>query len=124
MGIKCTPNAMILWVSNIILKGIAELSDFSLDLDGRKVYVLATLYGETEPIEAWLDGFSVISDEGTHYLVLQEGRSNRAWLNTIFSRVVGKTWRIPELPQYQSYIDLIAELLRAERPEQEDEDID
>ena len=115
---------IIVWVVNIVLKGIAELTDFSLDLDTRKAYVQATLYGETEPIEVRLDGFAVVSDEDSHKLIVQQAQSNRPWLNNLLSRIVGKEWKIPVIPQLTAQIELISELLKAESPEQEDDLID
>ncbi|AEF99286.1 hypothetical protein Metme_0848 [Methylomonas methanica MC09] len=44
--IKLTPNILIIWVSNIILKGIAELTEFNFDIDARKLHVQTRLYGE------------------------------------------------------------------------------
>jgi hypothetical protein len=124
MAIKCTPNMMIIWVANIMLKGIAELTEFSFDLDTRKAYVQTTLYGETEMIEVWLDGFAVVSDEDSHKLIIQQAQSNRPWLNNLLSRIVEKEWKIPVIPQFQAQIELIIELLKAESPEQEDDLID
>ena len=112
---------MIVWVANIVLKGIAELTDFSLDLDTRKVYVQTTLYGETEMIEVWVEGFAVVSDENSHRLIVQEAKSNRPWLNNLLPHIVGKEWKIPVIPQFQAHIELIVELLKAESPEQEEE---
>jgi hypothetical protein len=120
MAIKWTPNMMIIWVANIMLKGIAELTDFSFDLDARKAYVQIRLYGEAETIEVWLDGFAVVSDEDSHKLVVQQAQSNRPWLNNLLSRIVGKAWKIPVMPQFQAQIELIIELLKAESPEQEE----
>jgi hypothetical protein len=119
-AIKCTPNAMIIWVANSMLKGIAELSAFNFDLEARKAHVQTTLYGETEMIEVWLDGFAVISDGESHKLIVQQARSNRPWLNNLLSRIVGKEWKIPAIPQFQAHIELIIELLKAESPEQEE----
>ena len=62
MAIKCTPDIMIIWVANIVLKGIAELTDFNFDIDTRTIYVQTTLYGEAEAIEVWLEDFAVISE--------------------------------------------------------------
>ncbi len=115
---------MIVWVANIMLKGIAELTDFNLDLDTRKAYVQATLYGETESIEVWLDGFAVVKDGETNKLIIQQAQSNRPWLNNLLSRIVGKEWKIPVIPQFQAHIELIIGLLKAESPEQEDDLID
>jgi hypothetical protein len=119
MAIKWTPNIMILWVANIILKGIAVLTDFSFDLDARKVYVQTTLNGETEAIEVWLDGFAVISDEESYKFIIQQAQSNKPWLNNLLARIVGKAWKIPVIPQLTAHIALISELFKAESPEQE-----
>lgn len=116
-AIKWTPDTMVLWVANIVLKDIAELTAFNLDLDVRKAYVQTTLYGEAEPIEVWLDGFAVVSDEEANYLVIQQGQSNRPWLNNIFTRITGKKWKIPVIPKYSAQIGLIIELLKDESPE-------
>lgn len=119
MAIKWTPTMMILWVANIVLKGIARLTEFNFDLDARKVYVQTTLYGETEAIEVWLEDFAVINDEAPYQFVMQQARSNRPWLNNLLAHFTGKAWTIPMLPQYASHIQLIAELLQAEAREPE-----
>ncbi|MGR8980535.1 MAG: hypothetical protein ACU84H_10665 [Gammaproteobacteria bacterium] len=118
--IKLTPDIIIRWVANIILKGIAELSEFSFDLDTRTAYVQATLYGEAEPIDIWVDGFAIVSDEESHQLIIHQAQSNRPWLNNLLSHVVGKALRIPAIPQYQDQIELVSELLKKDSPEQED----
>lgn len=114
MAINWTPKMMALWVANIILKGITELNDYSIDFDERKVYVQTTLYGEEETIEVWLDGFAVINDGESRSLIIEQAKSNRPWLNNLLARVVGKAWKIPVIPQYAAQIELIAELLNAE----------
>ncbi len=118
IAIKLTPNIMILWVANIILKGIAELTEFNFDLDARKVYVQTMLYGETEAIEVWVDGFAIISEEESYKFIIQQAQSNKPWLNNLLARFVGKAWKIPVIPQLAAHIGLIAELLKAETPEQ------
>jgi hypothetical protein len=120
MAIKWTPNMMIIWVANLMLKGIAELTDFSFDLEARKAYVQTTLFGETETIEVWLDGFAVVSDEESYKFIIQQAQSNRPWLNNLLARIVGKAWKIPVIPQLAAHIELISELLKAESSEQED----
>lgn len=114
MAINWTPKMMVLWVANTVLKGIAQLSDYTFDLDARKAYVQTTLHGETEAIEVWLDGFAIVSDGETKKFMIEKAESNKAWLNTIFARVVGKAWKIPVIPQLKPHIELIAELLKAE----------
>lgn len=114
MAIKCTPNKIIIWVANIILKGIAELSEFNFDIDTRKVHVLTTLYGETESIEVWLEGFAIVKADESYHLILQQAQSNKPWLNNIFTHLVGKMWKIPAIPHIASHMELIAELFKAE----------
>lgn len=118
MAIKLTPNKMIIWVANIVLKGIAELNDFSFDIDARKVYAQVLLSGETEAIEIWLDDFAVIGDGEAYQFILGQARSNKPWLQNLLSRFVGKAWKIPVIPQLKAHIGLVAELLKAESQEQ------
>lgn len=115
MAINWTPKIMILLMANIILKGIAKLTDFNLDLDARRAYVQARLYGETEIIEVLLEGFAVISEGESHKIILQKAQANRPWLNNLLARVAGKAWPIPAMPQFKAQIELVAELLKAER---------
>ena len=73
--IKLTPNILIIWVSNIILKGIAELTEFSFDLDARKVYVQTRLYGEAETIEVCLEDFAVFNDGDSYRFIIHQAKS-------------------------------------------------
>jgi len=118
MAIKWTPNMLIIWVANIILKGIAELVDFNFDLEARKSYVQIQLLGESETIEVWLENFTVVSDEGGHSLIIEQAQSNRIWLNNLLSRIAGKAWKIPVIPQFTAEIELICELFKAESREE------
>ncbi len=120
MAIKLTPNILIVWVANIILKGIAELTDFSFNLETRKVYVQIQLLGESETIEVWLDDFAIVSDGESHEFIIPQAKSNRLWLNNLLARIVGKAWKIPVTPQLAPHIELISELFKAESPKQED----
>jgi hypothetical protein len=120
IAINCTPNIMIIWVANIVLKGIAELTDFNFDIDTRTIYVQTTLYGEAESIEVWLEDFAVISDEGSYKFILHKAQSNRPWLNNLLAHVAGKAWKIPAIPQLAPHLELVAEVFKPEYPEQED----
>lgn len=122
MAIKWTPNMMVLWVANIVLKGIAELIDFNFDLEERKAYIQVQLVGESETIDVWLEGFAVISDEESYKLIVQQAQSNRIWLSNLLSRIVGKAWKIPVIPQLAGHMELIHELLKAETPEQPEQE--
>jgi hypothetical protein len=122
MAIKLTPDILVIWIANFILKGIAELSEFNFDLDTRQSYVQATLYGETEPIEVWLEDFAIVSDGASHQLIIHQAKSNKPWLNNLLSRIAGKAWNIPAIPQFQGQIELASELFKAESPQQEEAD--
>lgn len=123
MALKLTPNIIVLWVANHILKGIAELSDFNFDLGTRTASVQATLNGEAEAIEIQIDGFAIVSNEESHHLIIDHARSNRPWLNNLLARITGKAWKIPAIPQYQEHIELISELFKPESGESEEQDL-
>ena len=118
-AIKWTPKKLISWVANIILKDIAEVTELSFDLDARTSYVQIQLVGESETIDVWLEDFAIISNEDSYKLVIKQARSNRIWLGNILSRIIKKEWDIPVPSQMTSQFEFIAELLKAETPEQE-----
>lgn len=114
--IKLTPNALIIWAANFVLKGIAELTEFNFDLDARKVYVQTRLYGEEQTIEVCLEDFAVFNDGESYRFIIHHARSDRPWLNNLLARVLGKAWKIPELPHLTAQLELIAELFKAKAP--------
>jgi len=119
MAIKMTPDILVKWIANLVLKGIAEFSEFNFDIDARTAYVQLTLYGEAEPIEIWIDGFGITSEEDSRHMLIRHARSNRPWMDNLLNRFTGKAWRIPALPQFQSHLDLVTELLQAKDQDQE-----
>lgn len=122
MAINWTPKTLVLWVGNIVLKGIAELTDFNFDLDTRKAYVQTTLYGETEPIEIWLNNFTVRREEDAYYFVLEQGLSNKPWLSNLLVKIAGKRWKMPVPPQFKAHVELLAEVLKADEVDTTQED--
>ncbi len=116
-AIKLTPNKMIVWVANFILKDIAELTDFNFDLETRELYVQVQLLGESETIEVWLEDFAIVSEGESHEFIIHRAKSNRIWLHNLLARIAGKSWKIPAIPQLASHMELISELLEAEVPE-------
>jgi hypothetical protein len=120
LAIKCAPIKLILWVANIKLKGIAELIVFRFDLDARTAHVQTLLFGEAEPIDVWVDGFGIMSNEQSYQFIIQQAKSNKPWLNNILAHIVGKAWKIPAIPQLAAQMELIAELLKLDNPEQQD----
>jgi len=114
---KFTPKILVVSVANIILKGIAEFSEILYDLDKRTAFVNVTLYGEEEAIEVALDGFEIRGDEDNYQFILHKAQSNKPWMNNILSRITGKAWDIPSIPQYKDELGFVANLLKAEDSE-------
>lgn len=116
MVIKLTPNILIVWVANIILKGIAELTKFHFDLEARKVYVQTRLYGEEGTIEVFLEDFAVFNDGESYRFIIHQAQSDRPWLNNLLSRIVGKAWKIPAIAPLTAQLELASELFAAKVP--------
>lgn len=113
IAIKLTPTIFIIWVSNLILKGIARLLEFEFDLENRKFHVKTQLYGEIDTIDVWVEDF-MINTNGTSYeLLILKANSDRLWLTNILALIVGKSWKIPVIPELVPHMTLIAELLNA-----------
>lgn len=111
--IKLTPNALIIWVANKILKGVAELQAFNFDIDARKIYAQTLLYGEEIPIELSLEDFAVFNDGEGYRFIIHHASSNKPWLNNLLARVIGKGWKIPSLPHFSAQLELVAEVFKA-----------
>ena len=114
--IKLTPNLLIIWVSNIILKGIAELTEFNFDLEARKVYVQTRLYGEEQTIEICLEDFAVFNDGVSYRFIIHQAKSNRPWLTNLLAHFTGKAWKIPAIPHLTAQLELLTELFKAKTP--------
>jgi len=93
--IKWTPQKLILWLVNLTLKDIAELTAFSFDLEARKIHMQLQLLGESEAIDVWFEEFAIITNEGSYQLIIGQTQSNRLWLDNLLSRIAGKPWDIP-----------------------------
>lgn len=119
MAIKWTPKKLVLWVANTQLKGIAELGDFDVDLDARKVYGQVLLFGETEAIEVWFEDFAIIVEGDAYSFILQQAKSNKPWLTNALARIVGKAWKVPVPEHLKHHFEPIVELLKAKEPEPE-----
>lgn len=115
IAIKLTPNFLIIWVANIVLKGIAELLRFDFDVDARTLYVQTRLYGEEGTIDVMLEDFAVFNDGEGYRAIIHHASSDRPWLNNLLARIIGKAWKIPAMPEFSAQLDLIAELFK-EKP--------
>ncbi len=111
IAIKLTPTIFIIWVSNLILKGIARLLEFEFDLENRKFYVKTQLYGEIDTIDVWVEDFMINTDGTSYELLILKANSDRLWLTNILALIVGKSWKIPVIPELAPHMTLIAELL-------------
>ena len=114
MAINLAPKSIILWVANIVLKGIARLIAFDFNLDARTVYVQVQLYGETESIEVWVEDFAVFKQELGYCFVVHKAHANKLWLTNVFAKVTGKYMPLPEIPKLSPYMGLVAELFPAQ----------
>jgi hypothetical protein len=115
LAIKWTPKKMVMWVANKILKDIAELKDFEFDIDTREAYVQTQLFGETDTIDVWLEGFAIIHEEGSYKFIMEQVTSNRPWLANAMAHVTGRAWPIPVIPQLAPHMPLFVELFQAEK---------
>ncbi|MFI3180085.1 MAG: hypothetical protein QX193_01320 [Methylococcales bacterium] len=111
IAIKLTPTIFIIWVSNLILKGIARLLEFEFDLESRKFHVKTQLYGEIDTIDVWVEDFMINTDGTSYELLILKANSDRLWLTNILALIVGKSWKIPVIPELAPHMTLIAELL-------------
>jgi hypothetical protein len=116
-AIHWAPKKLVRWVANSQLKGIAELTDFSFDLETRKVYAQVQLFGEAEAIEVRLEDFAVLSEGDSYRFIVRQAQSNRPWLHNLLARIAGKAWKIPVLPQLAPYMGLASELFGANVPD-------
>jgi hypothetical protein len=110
--IKCAPIKVILWAANLKLKGIAEITAFSFDLDARTAHVQTLLFGETEPIDVLVDGYGIMRSEQDYLFIIKNAQSNKPWLQNTLAHITGKGWKIPAIPQLATYMELVAELLK------------
>lgn len=113
-AIKLAPIKPVLWLANYKLKGIVTLHALDLDFDAKKVYVQAQLFGETETIDVWVEGFGMLYKEASYYLLIKTARSNQLWLNNLLTHIAGKPWKIPVIPQIAAYMGLVYELFKHE----------
>jgi hypothetical protein len=117
MALNNTPKSMVLWAANKKLKGVAKLMDYSYNSEERKLYTQMVLDGEEEPVDVFLEGFTIVVDEGLYKLVFQQARSSRSWLDVLLNKVLlSREWKIPE-----SKIGLVQELFEVDDPESNSE---
>ncbi|MGD0961086.1 MAG: hypothetical protein ABSB19_14870 [Methylomonas sp.] len=111
--IKYTPSQLIIWVANLVFKGMAELIEFNFDLEARKIYVKTRLYGEADTIEVNMEDFAVFHDGVSYRFIIHHAKSDRPWLTNILSHIIGKAWIIPAMPKFTSQLEILAEVFKA-----------
>jgi len=112
MAIKLTPNILIIWVSNIILKGIAELTEFSFDLEARKSTFKQDSTVRKKRLKFGWKILLFFNDGESYRFIIHQAKSDRPWLNNLLSRIIGKAWKIPAIPQLTAQLELLTELLK------------
>ena len=110
-AIKLTPEKLVIWIANLVMKGIAKLVEFNFDIDQRQLHVKTQLYGEIDTIDVWVENFMIIQDGDNFEFFIGQAHSDRPWLTNILSKLVGKAWKIPKIPQLQAHMGLVAEVL-------------
>jgi hypothetical protein len=116
-AIKLTPEKLVIWIGNLVMKGIAKLVEFNFDLDKRQLHVKTQLYGEIDTIDVWVENFMIIQDGDNYEFFIGQAHSDRPWLTNILAKLVGKAWKIPKIPQLQPHMGLVAELLEEPKTE-------
>ncbi len=115
-AIKQTPKKMVLWLANKKTKDIAELTDFSFNLEERKLYAQMVLAGEEEAVDLRIEDFTLVAHEESFRISFHQVQSNRPWLDALLMKfLLDREWKVPE-----KHADLIHELLASEDPEQEE----
>jgi hypothetical protein len=117
-AIKWTPESLILWVSNKILKNIAQLQHFHIDMETRQVSVQVQLAGEIDSINVLINEFAIVQTEKGFYFIVRQAESNKLWLTNIFQLILNKKWYLPEIPQIKPYMPLILELVGEKEAEE------
>lgn len=113
LAIKLTPDFLIIWIANFVLKGVAQLLVFNFDIDTRRLYVKTQLYGESDTIEVTLEDFVLFNDGDAYRFIIHRGYSDRLWLSNLLNKFVGKAWKIPAIPMLQNQLAIVAELFQA-----------
>lgn len=88
---------MVYWIVNSQLKGIAQLLEYDIDFDGRKILSKVKLEGEEESIDVTLENFTLLKN-GDHYsFAIQQVQSNKTWLNNALTKaILGREIKIPD----------------------------
>jgi hypothetical protein len=110
-AIKLTPEKLVIWIANLVMKGIAKLVEFNFDIEKRQLHVKTQLYGEIDTIDLWIENFMIIQDGDNFEFFIGQAHSDRPWLTNILAKLVGKAWKIPKIAQLQPHMSLMAELL-------------
>jgi hypothetical protein len=110
-----TPKKLVYWLVNSQLKGIAQLIEYDIDFDGRKILSKVKLEGEEESIDVILEDFTLIK-HGDHYsFAIQQVQSNKIWLNNaLIKAILGREIKIPD-----KYSQLVQDLFSFHFPDSE-----
>jgi len=83
-----------------------EVLDFKIDTTARKGELHVHLKGEREKLTVHLDGWNIVSEGGTDYIVVQRAHASREWVNAVMRNfLIGKKHKIPA--QYSSMAKMV-----------------
>lgn len=97
VALNKTPSAVIVWLVNKKLKGVAKLTHFNFNSDERKLFVKLKFRGEADSFDICFDDFTLLSDEEPYNLVIARVSASKPWVDALLTRLVlNKRIKIPK----------------------------
>src|SRR5688572_33500235 len=73
------------------LADYGEVLDFKIDTAAKKGELHVHLKGEHEKLTVHLDGWQIISEGGSDYVIVKNARASREWVNAVLRNfLIGK----------------------------------
>ena len=83
-----------------------EVLDFKLDTSAQKGELHVHLKGERDPLTVHVNGWHIVSEAGTDYVVIKQAHASREWVNAVMRNfLIGKKHKIPS--QYSSMAKMV-----------------
>ena len=83
-----------------------EVLDFKLDSAAQKGELHVHLKGERDPLTVHVNGWKIVSEAGTDYVVIKQAHASREWVNAVMRNfLIGKKHKIPS--QYSSMAKMV-----------------
>lgn len=83
-------------VIGYFLDGIGKIQELSIDSKERTIRLSMLLKGETEPVDALINGYEIISRDDKTFMKINTLSSSRSWAEAAFNRYMkGQLIEIP-----------------------------